>query len=239
MITGKREHPEHRFGLAHELAEARQRQLDERMRCLLIAQLPSRQRDEHIFERRAVRAELAQRGVAAGAGNRAAPAPSGAAPTSTGATCAASRRTSRTPGSADSTRRRSRDAVAERELDDVLGAERRDQLARRAERDQLALVHDADAIAELVRFVHVVRGDQDGAAVARETARAPPTAGAATADRGRSSARRETAARARPASAHATDSRCFCPPDSFDTHASRFDPSSTVSSSSSTVGPRG
>ena len=111
-----------------------------------------------------------------------------------------------------------------------------DQLARRAERDQLALVHDADAIAQRVRFVHVMRGDQNRAAALRETARALPTAAGATADRARSSARRETAAPARPASAHATDSRCFCPPDSFDTHASRFGASSTMSSSSSTGG---
>jgi hypothetical protein len=48
-----------------------------------------------------------------------------------------------------------------------------------------------------VRFVHVMRRDQDGAAVCRETARAPPTTAAATADPARSSARRETAARAR------------------------------------------
>ena len=50
------------------------------------------------------------------------------------------------------------------EFDDVLGAERLDQLARRAERDQPAAIHDADAIAERMRFVHVVRRDQDRAA---------------------------------------------------------------------------
>ena len=41
----------------------------------------------------------------------------------------------------------------------------------------------------------------------------------------------------RPASAQATDSRCFCPPDSLTTQASRFDSSSTMARSSSTVGP--
>ena len=39
-----------------------------------------------------------------------------------------------------------------------------DERRRRAERDQPAVVHDADAVAERVRLVHVVRRDQDGAA---------------------------------------------------------------------------
>ena len=55
-----------------------------------------------------------------------------------------------------------------RELDDVLGAERRDQLARRPERDDLAVVHDRHAIAQPLRFVHVVRREHDRAARALE-----------------------------------------------------------------------
>ena len=46
--------------------------------------------------------------------------------------------------------------------------ERRDELSRRAERDQLPLIHDPDAIAQGVRFVHVMRGDQNRAALFAE-----------------------------------------------------------------------
>ena len=40
----------------------------------------------------------------------------------------------------------------------------RDQLARRAERDHLAVIDDRDAVAEHLRFVHVVRREHDRAA---------------------------------------------------------------------------
>src|ERR1044071_762626 len=48
----------------------------------------------------------------------------------------------------------------------MLGAETRDELLRGAEGDDLAVVHDRHAIAELFGFLHVVRGDDDGAACA-------------------------------------------------------------------------
>ena len=50
------------------------------------------------------------------------------------------------------------------ELDHVLDADGRDQLARRAERDDLAVIHDRHAVAQPLGLVHVVRGQQDGAA---------------------------------------------------------------------------
>src|SRR5258708_2397953 len=51
--------------------------------------------------------------------------------------------------------------VTEAELHDVLRAERLDQLPRTAQRDDLAVIDDRDAIAKNLRFVHVVRR-QDG-----------------------------------------------------------------------------
>ena len=54
------------------------------------------------------------------------------------------------------------------ELDDVRGVQRIDQLARRAERDHLAVVDDGDAVAEALRLVHVVGGEQDRAAAGAE-----------------------------------------------------------------------
>ncbi len=50
------------------------------------------------------------------------------------------------------------------ELHHVLDADGGDQLARRAERDHLAVIHDGHAVAEALGFVHVVGGEQDGAA---------------------------------------------------------------------------
>ena len=61
-------------------------------------------------------------------------------------------------------RRRAAARSLDRELDDVLGAERGDQLARRAERDDLAVIHDRDAVAQPRRLLHVVRGEQHRAA---------------------------------------------------------------------------
>ena len=49
-----------------------------------------------------------------------------------------------------------------------LDADRRDQLARRAERDHLAVIDDRDAIAQPFGLVHVVRRQQNGAAGALE-----------------------------------------------------------------------
>src|SRR5260221_13773427 len=42
----------------------------------------------------------------------------------------------------------------------MFGAQRGDQLAGRAERDHLAVVHHRDAVAKPLRFFHVVRGQQ-------------------------------------------------------------------------------
>src|SRR5579859_3318423 len=46
----------------------------------------------------------------------------------------------------------------------MLRADRGDQFARRAESDLSAVVHDGDAFAEALGFVHVMRGEKDGAA---------------------------------------------------------------------------
>ena len=123
--------------------------------------MPPRQRDEHVLERRAVRRQQAQRRARARAARRAAPARRGAPPRSRAPPCRlrAGRRV--TPGSARSSS--SAGSVAgsvDGELDHVLGAERGDERRRRPERNQLPVVHDADAIAERVRLVHVVRRDQ-------------------------------------------------------------------------------
>ena len=58
-----------------------------------------------------------------------------------------------------------RHALGHRELDDVLGAERANELARRAERDDPPLVDDGDAVAERLGLVHVVRRQEDRAAL--------------------------------------------------------------------------
>src|SRR4029079_12800306 len=52
--------------------------------------------------------------------------------------------------------------VGEAHLENVLSGDRRLQLERRVERFQLPVIDDRDAIAELVRLVHVVRGQQHG-----------------------------------------------------------------------------
>src|SRR6185503_783517 len=54
------------------------------------------------------------------------------------------------------------------ELDHVLDADRGHELARRPERDDLAVVHDGYALAEPLGFVHVVRRQHDRAAGALE-----------------------------------------------------------------------
>ena len=37
-----------------------------------------------------------------------------------------------------------------------------DQVARRVQRDDLAVINDTHAVAELLRFIHIVRGENDG-----------------------------------------------------------------------------
>src|SRR6266571_4047846 len=64
--------------------------------------------------------------------------------------------------------------VRDRELDDVLGPQRGDELARRAERNDLAVIHDRDAVAEALGFLHVVRREQHGAALRAEAANDRP-----------------------------------------------------------------
>ena len=58
---------------------------------------------------------------------------------------------------------------ANREFDDVFGAERCDQLARRAERDHFSVVHNRHAIAEPRSFFHVVSGQQHRASARLES----------------------------------------------------------------------
>ncbi len=50
------------------------------------------------------------------------------------------------------------------ELDDVLAADGGDESRRSAEGDDAAVVHDGDAVAEALGLVHVVGGEDDGAA---------------------------------------------------------------------------
>ena len=54
--------------------------------------------------------------------------------------------------------------AADGELDDVFSTDGADELLRCAEGDDLAVVHDGDAVAEALGFVHVVGGEDDGSA---------------------------------------------------------------------------
>src|SRR5512132_3848536 len=58
------------------------------------------------------------------------------------------------------------------EPDDLLRADRPLQRAGRVERDDLAVVDDGYAVAELVRLLHVVRREEDGAALRAKIAHA-------------------------------------------------------------------
>src|SRR2546427_12949888 len=71
---------------------------------------------------------------------------------------------------AHSVRQVSGGSVPDRELDDVLRAERGDQLARRPKRNDLAVIHDRDAVAQALGFLHVVGREQHGPAVRAEPA---------------------------------------------------------------------
>src|SRR5207247_11311573 len=51
--------------------------------------------------------------------------------------------------------------VGERELDYVTGAERGGEVARRPQRDHAPMVHDRHPIAEPLRLLHIMRGQQD------------------------------------------------------------------------------
>src|SRR5690349_19772656 len=50
------------------------------------------------------------------------------------------------------------------EFDDLIRAERFDQLSGRSERNDFSVIHDRDAVAETRRFFHVVGCQQDGTA---------------------------------------------------------------------------
>ena len=60
----------------------------------------------------------------------------------------------------DAVGKRGRCNLTHRELDDVFGAERCNQLARRAERDHSSVVHNRHAIAQPRGFLHVVGGQE-------------------------------------------------------------------------------
>ena len=128
---------------------------------------------------------------------------------------------------------------ADRELDDVLGAERGNQLARRSERDHLSVVDHRDAIAEPGRFFHVVRGQQNGAPARLESFDDVPGLMARLRIQRPvvGSSRKSTSGS--PTNAQARDSRCFCPPDSVLTCAAAFSSSPTSASTSATSRPRG
>ena len=61
-----------------------------------------------------------------------------------------------------------RESILESELDHLLTAERCDELGGRPHRDHLAVVDHRHAIAEALRLVHVVRGEEHGLAALLE-----------------------------------------------------------------------
>ncbi len=93
---------------------------------------------------------------------------------------------------------------------------------RRSFGDDLSLIDDGQPVAEAFGLVHVVCGQQDGAAASVETGERSPITAVGSADRVRLSARRETGSLGLPTSAVATASRCFCPPDSLPDHGICF-----------------
>ena len=87
--------------------------------------------------------------------------------------------------------------VHDRELHDVVSTNRRDQPLRRAQRDHAAMIHDGHAIAQPLGLIHVVGGEDDGAARLLQPIHQGPTDGGAPADPGRWSAHQGTEARDR------------------------------------------
>ena len=69
--------------------------------------------------------------------------------------------------------------AADFELDYVMAAEAVDQIGRSAFGDDLAVIDDGKAVAEALGFVHVVRGEQDGATFLLEGADDVPELAAA------------------------------------------------------------
>ena len=147
--------------------------------------------DEDVVERRALHRQRRD-------GDAGLRAPPPSAPRWCAGRCASEMRktwssacTSATSGSASQRLRPAGRHLGEADLEDVLAGDRRLQLERRIERDQLAVIDDGDAVAELVGLVHVVGGDQDGqVALALEARRASPRRRRARPGRGRWSARR-------------------------------------------------
>ena len=182
---------------------------------ITFAQLTAGERHEHVFERCAVGGEQRER-VGIGHRRRAAPAaPRADARRSACRARPAPRRAARPAAPSSTAIGRQRLPLGERELHDVLGAERGDQLERRAQRDHLAVIDDGDPVAEPLRLVHVVRREQHRAPPLLVGRAAGPTAAGATAGRARSSARRGTAAPGRrpartrpPAAASARPTAC-------------------------------
>src|SRR5712691_4527176 len=125
--------------------------------ALSIAELPSRQRDKEVLERRFVRRERAQLRAAPfdrpdelrhGVGERV----DVDLPSLASAFAAME--------SDDLAESVGRDRRVAGELDDVRRFEARDQLSGRAEGDEVTVIDDGDAVAEALGFVHVVRGQK-------------------------------------------------------------------------------
>ena len=114
----------------------------------------------------------------------------------------------------------------------LLGGQQAPQPARRVERDHLAVVDDRDPVAEPVGLGHVV-GREDERRAARRAARPScPRGTAATAGRGRSSARRGSARAARASARGRSSAAAPCRPSSRSTRSSSRPPSPSRSSSS-------
>src|SRR6266571_3635409 len=129
--------------------------------CSFIAQLPPRERDEDIIERRVVRGEERQLGALAfeesqERRNRAVHVRHGERDSIWARPDALHARQAVEP--------RRRAAVTQRELDDLVRSQRGDQLCGAPERDDLAVVHDRDTVAQALRFLHVMRREEDGSA---------------------------------------------------------------------------
>ena len=191
-------------------------------RHLRISQVPPGQRHEHVLERRAVGGQLGQRPALRA---RAAPSRAGTAwcssdvvsrpcgpslphASSRRAAPAARRSTAPSPSSANSTTCSApSDAISSRGV---------------SERDDPAVIDDGHAVAQRLGFVHVVRREQHRAARLPEPLSSDHSCRRDCGSRPVVGSSRNSRS-GLPTSAQATASRCFCPPESFPTQASRFD----------------
>jgi len=103
-----------------------------------------------------------------------------------------------------------------REFQQVLHAERSDQPPRSIQGNHLAVIHDRHAIGKVFPLVHVVCGQQNGAAAAFNRL-IRSKAVAVLADQVRWSVRPKNKNCGSPAKAQASASRCFWPPESLPT----------------------